>query len=231
MNGLYADTLEEGFVFDGKVLQEAIRKIYGKDFNTLTDIERGLWNEFWKAFNEATDTGFHKRSPFQDDYAFYRELRYNNAVFAAFKAHRFQNDIASQLLDEDGQLKPFDIFKRDVEKFVSPLHLESWLQTEYATAVIRAHQASDWRRFERDKDVLPRLRWVESTSVHPGEDHRVFWGIIRSIDDPFWSAHRPGDRWNCKCSLEATDEAETMRNSSAIPIRIYKMPMRERKRP
>ena len=158
MNGLYADTLEEGFVFDGKVLQEAIRKIYGKDFNTLTDIERGLWNEFWKAFNEATDTGFHKRSPFQDDYAFYRELRYNNAVFAAFKAHRFQNDIASQLLDEDGQLKPFDIFKRDVEKFVSPLHLESWLQTEYATAVIRAHQASDWRRFERDKDVLPRLR-------------------------------------------------------------------------
>ena len=72
MNGLYADTLEESFVFDGKVLQEAIRKIYGKDFNTLTDIERGLWNEFWKAFNEATDTGFHERSPFQDDYAFYR---------------------------------------------------------------------------------------------------------------------------------------------------------------
>ena len=106
MNGLYADTLEEGFVFDGKVLQEAIRKIYGKDFNTLTDIERGWWNEFWKAFNEATDTGFHKQSPFQDDYAFYRELRYNNAVFAAFKAHRFQNDIASQLLDEDGQHAP-----------------------------------------------------------------------------------------------------------------------------
>ena len=102
MNGLYADTLEESFVFDGKVLQEAIRKIYGKDFNTLTDIERGLWNEFWKAFNEATDTGFHERSPFQDDYAFYRELRYNNAVFAAFKAHRFQNDIASSFRMKTG---------------------------------------------------------------------------------------------------------------------------------
>ena len=44
MNGLYADTLEESFVFDGKVLQEAIRKIYGKDFNTLTDIP-GSMNE------------------------------------------------------------------------------------------------------------------------------------------------------------------------------------------
>ena len=26
------------------------------------------------------------------------------------------------------------------------------------------------------------------------------------VDDPFWNEHHPGDRWNCKCSLEATDE-------------------------
>lgn len=26
------------------------------------------------------------------------------------------------------------------------------------------------------------------------------------IDDPFWNEHHPGDRWNCKCSLEATDD-------------------------
>ena len=25
-------------------------------------------------------------------------------------------------------------------------------------------------------------------------------------DHPFWNEHRPGDRWNCKCSLEATDD-------------------------
>ena len=40
-------------------------------------------------------------------------------------------------------------------------------------------------------------------------DHQVFWNIVRPIHDPFWDQHRPGDRWNCKCSLEATDEAPT----------------------
>ena len=26
---------------------------------------------------------------------------------------------------------------------------------------------------------------------------------------PFWDSHRPGDRWNCKCSLEQTDDTPT----------------------
>jgi hypothetical protein len=84
-----------------------------------------------------------------------------------------------------------------------------WLQTEYDTAVIRAHQAADWQQFEREKDVLPNLKWMPSTSAHPGADHRVFWGTVRAINDPFWSSHRPGDRWNCKCSLSSTDEPVT----------------------
>ena len=29
------------------------------------------------------------------------------------------------------------------------------------------------------------------------------------MDDPFWSEHRPGDRWNCKCSLRSTDKGPT----------------------
>ena len=61
----------------------------------------------------------------------------------------------------------------------------------------------------REKDILPNLRWMPSTSLHPGADHRVFWNTVRPIDDPFWASHRPGDRWNCKCSLSATDDPET----------------------
>ena len=57
--------------------------------------------------------------------------------------------------------------------------------------------------------MLPNLKWIPSTSLHPGADHRRFWGTIRPIDDPFWNNHRPGDRWNCKCSLSSTDEEPT----------------------
>ena len=48
-----------------------------------------------------------------------------------------------------------------------------------------------------------------TTSPNVGEDHRVFWNVIRPVKDGFWSAHHPGDRWNCKCSLEQTDKDAT----------------------
>lgn len=59
---------------------------------------------------------------------------------------------------------------------------------------------------------------MPSTAVHPGADHQVFWllldatkgsNTILPIHHPFWDQHRPGDRWNCHCSLEATDEHPT----------------------
>lgn len=199
--------LEEGFAFSPEVLETMLRRIYRKELDTASEIELNGWREFWRCFNEATDEGV--RSFNEGDRDFYRELRHNNGVFAAFRAHRFQNDIAAQLLDADGRLKPFERFAYDVRTLIAPTHLRAWLRTEYATAVIRARQAVEWRRFEANRDVLPNLRWVPSSSLHPGADHKVFWNTVRPIDDPFWGEHRPGDRWNCKCGLEATDEPPT----------------------
>ena len=82
------------------------------------------------------------------------------------------------------------------------------MRTEYDTAVLRAHQAADWRQFAEVKDVLPNLRWMPTTSVTPDKAHRMYWEAKLTLpqDHPFWNEHRPGDRWNCKCYLEATDD-------------------------
>ena len=203
--------VETLFSFDEEVLKKALKNIYSKDFHPLTEIEGNLFDATWKTINEAADKGFGTRKPDDPDYDFYREIRMNNAVFAAFKVHRAQNDMAALLLDKNGSLKPFEQWVKEVMP-IADHQMIHWLRTEYDTAVIRAHQAADWRQFEREKDVLPNLKWMPSTSVHPGADHRIFWGTIRPIDDPFWNEHRPGDRWNCKCGLSSTDE-----NPTAIP--------------
>lgn len=84
----------------------------------------------------------------------------------------------------------------------------AWLQTEYDTAVIRAHAAADWQEFERNKDIFPNLRWMPTTSPEPESTHAAYWRmkLTLPVDDPFWNDHQPVDRWNCKCSFEATDE-------------------------
>lgn len=190
------------------MLRRALRNIYGKSFRPMTDIEINLFNEICDRINEAARKGFDESGAVDPDDDFRAAILRNNEVFAAFKVHRMQNDMAKLLLDSNGNLKPFEQWRKEVMPIASH-QVGQWLRTEYNTAVIRAHQAADWQQFEREKDVLPNLRWMPSTSVNPGKDHMIFWGTVRPIDDPFWNEHRPGDRWNCKCDLSSTDDPVT----------------------
>lgn len=174
----------------------------------MTEIEINLFNEIWARINEASQKGFDESEVVDPDKDFRNAILRNNAVFSAFKVHRMQNDMVRLLLDSNGNLKPFEQWQKEVMPIASH-QVGQWLRTEYNTAVLRAHQAADWQQFEREKDVLPNLRWMPSTSVNPGKDHMVFWGTVRPIDDPFWNEHRPGDRWNCKCDLSSTDDPVT----------------------
>lgn len=204
-----ADGKEAGtaFDFDNKALQRALKHIYEKDFHPITEIEENLFNETFRIINEAAQTGL-SQSGADIPVAFRQKLEQGNAVFSAFKVHRMQNDIAMQLYNSNGVLKPFEQWKNDVHPMLDH-HVGHWLRTEYDTAVLRAGQAADWQRFEQYADILPNLEWMPSTSVHPGADHKAFWGTILPLNHPFWNVHRPGDRWNCKCSLSATDAPPT----------------------
>lgn len=119
-----------------------------------------------------------------------------------------QNDVARQLIDpETGQLKSFDKWRRDI-KGITDHYETDWLQTEYNTAVIRAHQAADWKHFLEEADVFPNVRWMPTTSITPDPLHERYWQLKLTlpVNHPFWDEHHPGDRWNCKCSLLQTDD-------------------------
>ena len=166
-----------------------------------------MWREVLRVINSATVEGLSQSSnrSLSDD--FLAALRHSNEVFAAFKVHQMGSDMAAKLLDDKGHLKPFRQWLNDVSS-ISTHHCGAWLRTEYDTAVIRAHNAADWQSFLRNKDVMPNLRWMPTTSPNPESSHRKFWEkkLTLPVDDPFWTKHHPGDRWNCKCSLEATDD-------------------------
>lgn len=168
-----------------------------------------MWREILRIINEGTVEGLARSKYPVHEEAFLAKLRHSNEVFAAMKTHQMGEDMAKKLLDGNGKLKSFSQWKDDVSSIASH-HVGHWLKTEYNTATIRAHAAADWREFERNKDILPNLRWMPTTAAEPDSAHKAYWQskLTLPVDDPFWNEHHPGDRWNCKCSLEATDESE-----------------------
>jgi hypothetical protein len=197
-----------GVSIDDDIIAAALRNIYRRDFNPHTDIEPNLFNAIAHSLGEAVSVGSGSAAPALGDDPFLHALRHSTDVFSAFKTHRAQNDMAARLLDSNGNLKPFEQWKNEVLP-IADHQCHNWLETEYNTAVLRARQAANWQQFQAEKDVLPNLKWLPSTSPNPGEDHRPFWNTILPIDHPFWDQHRPGDRWNCKCDLTSTDEQPT----------------------
>ena len=191
------------------MLQQYLRAIYN-GFDTSRAIEPTMWREVLRVLNEATVSGLLQSSAPTHRDSFLAALRHSNEVFAAFKVHSMSERMAARLLNPDGTLKPFRQWADDV-KSISSHYVGAWLRTEYDTALIRAHNAADWQQFIRDADVMPNLRWMPTTSPKPESSHRAFWErkLTLPVSDPFWDEHHPGDRWNCKCSLEQTDDPAT----------------------
>lgn len=189
------------------VIDAFLRKVHD-GFDPMSSIEQGIWREILSHINEATVNGLlqAKAVPTHNE-AFLSALRHSNEVFAAFKVHALQQEVAAKLLTPDGRLKSFAEFRRDVEGITSH-QCGAWLQTEYDTAVIRAHNAADWQVFEANRDIMPNLRWLPTTAAEPEAAHRAYWvaRLNLPMDDPFWQHHHPGDHWNCKCSLEQNND-------------------------
>lgn len=203
------DAPNHSISFDADTIAKALVNIYQKKYgNGSPDIEPTLFEKTKEILSGAVNKGVAGQRSGKPSDAFIHALTHSTDVFSAFRVHNMQSKIASYLVDAKGKLKPFGQFVKDVKPYITHQNRQ-WLQTEYDTAVRRAHLAADWQRFEDEKDVLPNLEWKPSTSPNPGEDHKPYWGTILPIDHEFWNQHRPGDRWNCKCSLRNTDKPAT----------------------
>lgn len=208
MTDLYrneADPVTTGFTFDMSAIEKALKNIHSRKIPTKVAIDGELFSEVRKVMSSAIDTGV-QAPDIQSGFA--RELKQNADVFSAFKVHRMGRDMASRMLDENGNLKPFSQFKKDTADIVDH-HVNRWLRTEYDTAVRRAHKASEMRQFIEEADVFPNIKWLPSTAIHPRESHIPFYLRIWPVDHPFWDEHKPGDEWGCQCDWEATDEPPT----------------------
>ena len=178
-----------------------------------------MWREILRIINEATVDGLVQGNYDTNiDKTFLEKLAHSNEVFSAFKVHDMGVDMAKKMRTDEGKLKPFSEWKKDIKSIASH-YCGAWLQTEYNTATLRAKFAAEWKQYEADADIMPNLRWMPTTSANPEEEHKVYWmnRLTLPVGDRFWDKHHPGDHWNCKCSLEQTDEPANPDVLSHIP--------------
>ena len=99
------------------MLRRALRNIYSENFRPATDIEINLFDEICNKIDEAAQKGFDESGAVDPDDDFRAAILRNNEVFAAFKVHRMQNDMARLLLDSNGNLKPFEQWQKEGDAY------------------------------------------------------------------------------------------------------------------
>lgn len=184
-----------------EALAEMLTNIYNGQWGRDTLLDSQILAETQAIFSKAVSRGVPRHAPHRATLR--QRLTTSTDVFSVFRVHRSAQDIAKELTDPDGKTRPFAEWAERVQPYLNHQN-RTWLETEYNTALRRAGDEAEWDRYAADKDIFPCLEWIPTTAHTPGQDHKIYWGTILPVDDPFWNEHRPGDRWNCQCSLRQT---------------------------
>lgn len=192
------------------LLQQAIDELYNNAKNEKDQpvVSKPLFSITNAALQQGIDKAFDEPEFGKKNAEFINEFKRNAAVFSAFKNHQQTKEIATLIIDEDGNMRSFRKFKK-LALEISKDYNQNWLRTEFNTAVKAARSAVNYRKMLETKDLYPNLEYVRTTAVHPRELHLDWVGTVLPIDHPWWDTHMPPSDWNCSCSVKQTDKEIT----------------------
>lgn len=199
------------------VVNNAINQLYN-DRKIDDKTKQALMQSHYEPLKQAVNEGYNVKVEYgTPNYEFLKALQTNTAVFAAFKNHSSIKEMTALLKDKDGNLRSREDFKKEALN-VDANYRGSKLDSEYDTAVRSARMATMWQKFEKNKRLYPNLKYILTKAAKPDEKHLKYVGIIRPVDDSFWNAHYPPNRWRCQCSVEQTDDDATDIPNNLPPV-------------
>lgn len=195
-----AKQLHEGKLKPSDLNQELISKTY-------TDISKAAGNGYGKNWIQFTKDGKGSLPT---------ELKKNIYAFSGAKTYAQLQELNNLLYDQDGKLRPFNEYMVYARKLNRQYNI-NWLQSEWQTARTAAQMAEKWERLQETKDLFPNLKYRTVGDDRVRDDHALLDGIIKPIDDPFWSKYYPPLDWRCRCDVVATAENTTTHKEKDLP--------------
>ena len=174
--------------------------------------------------NEAGSTGYGKgwdKFPADGKGSLPNELKKNIYAFSGAKTFANLEALNRLLYDNDGKLRPFNEYKV-LAKQINRQYNENYLQAEWQTARTSAQMAEKWERLQETKDLFPNLKYRTVGDDRVRDKHKALDGIVKPIDDDFWSRYYPPLDWRCRCDVVATAETITNESEDNLPKPQFK---------
>jgi len=169
---------------------------------TAGNIDQDLYKQIVADLTQAVTSGFNAINP--PDTKPYQEtidaLLHSVHKFSGFKTDAQIKDAAKLMIDADGNIRPFNAFKKDVLALNQEYNI-TWLKTEYNQAIASSQMAGNWVNIQQDKDTLPLLMYETVNDERVRDEHQALNQIILPVDDVFWKTHYPPNGWGCRCGI------------------------------
>lgn len=167
---------------------------------TPENLSEEVYNQISKHLEEAVYKGYglDLNQAYGEDHELLQQLRDNVYMFGAAKDYQMTKEISGLLVGEDGKLRTNKEFNKVAREIYKQWN-DNWGETEYSTAIGQAYSAVKWQEIERQKKVLPNLRYV--TIGDACEICAPLNNLVAPIDDPIWDMIGPLNHFNCKCVL------------------------------
>lgn len=188
-------------IWSGVITVFALPVILFRD--TWQQLQKGMFRGYGGNFTDFSETS--------TDFAILTRLNENLNRFSAAKTFQNVSDTQNFVLDAGGNLRPFTEFRKDALKIFDQYN-ENWLRTEFETTVAGAQSAVQWKDIQRDKEILPLLKYQTAGDEKVRPQHAAWDGIVKPVNDPFWDTHNPPNGFNCRCiaiQLEKGEEKVT----------------------
>jgi len=127
-----------------------------------------------------------------------KRLKQSNWVFSGIKTFHELNEAFPEIVDENGNQKPFEQFLNDVQK-IHQTYNKNYLRAEYNFITASAQMAAKWEKFAQDGDEYNlQYRTAGDDRVRP--EHAALNRVTLPFSDPFWKSYFPPNGWNCRCT-------------------------------
>lgn len=177
-------------VYDGKYQEGQIpNDLYFKTANKLADsVVKGLPSEF--AYDNPANI-------------LAAQLKANLYQFSAAKSLVQAELLRDMILDDKGDIKPFNQYRDEVLKINKNYNVR-YLNAEYNNTVAGTQMAVKWKNLEHIGAEYLEYRTAGDDRVR--QSHKDLDGVVLHINSPVWNRIYPPNDWACRCIVVPADK-------------------------